>query len=597
MPKPSSHTVKDLECDILVVGGGLGGVAAAVRASRLGYRVTLTEQNPWLGGQCTSQGVSALDEHEHIEHFGGTATYCEWRQRIRQHYLDCYTLSAEAGGAEILNPGRGWVSRLCFEPIAGLGAILGMLLPEIDAGRLGIHYGARPVDVQIEAGRLRSVLLVQPAYERQLCIRARYVLDATELGDLLPLAGVPWVTGAESVEQTCEPHARADRPAPHLVQSFTYPFVVDFRPGEDHTIPRPAGYEKNRDRQPYTLDAQYGDRVLTYRMFEPVDGLPGSFWAYRRLVAADQFRPGQVPGDLAMINWAGNDFKGGNLIGGSESEQEEVMGRARNLSLGFLHWLQTEVPRDDGQGRGYPELRLRTDVLGTSHGLSQYPYIREARRIRARRIVREQEVLARYQPGSRAADFPDSVGLGWYPMDLHAVAGDVAATGPTRPFQIPLGALVQTHVDNLIPACKNLGVTHMTNGCYRLHPVEWNIGEAAGALAAFCLGQHRQPGEVLEGDGLLRAFQRSLLQAGVPLYWYIDVPGDHPSHAAVQMLAVEGIWPGSDGGLTFGPDEPAGDEQLGEIAARAGLARDGLGSSSRSRGELAQIVDCLRTTG
>ena len=43
-------------------------------------------------------------------------------------------------------------------------------------------------------------------------------------------------------------------------------------------------------------------------------------------------------------------------------------------------------------------------------------------------------------------------------------------------------------VENLLPACKNLGVTHLTNGCYRLHPVEWNIGESAGMLAAEALG-------------------------------------------------------------------------------------------------------------
>lgn len=562
----------------------------------MGYRVSLTEQNPWLGGQCTSQGVSALDEHEYIEHFGGTASYCEFRQRIRQHYRDNFTLSPRAEATRFLNPGDGWVSRLCFEPTAGLGAILGMLLPEIDAGRLCLHYGAYPIDAQVEAGRLRSVVLAQPEYERRLCIRARYVLDATELGDLLPLAGVSYVTGAESVEQTGEPDARTDGPAPHLVQSFTYPFVVDFRSGEDHTIPRPPGYEDNRHRQPYTLDARYGDRVLTYRMFEPVDGLPGSFWAYRRILAAHQFEPGQAAGDLAMINWAGNDFKGGNIVDGSTPSREEALQRARDLSLGFLHWLQTEVQRDDGQGRGYRELRLRTDVLGTTHGLSQYPYIREGRRIRARKTVLEQEVLARYQVGARAAPFGDSVGLGWYPVDLHGLPGDVAATGPTRPFQIPLGALVQTEVDNLIPACKNLGVTHMTNGCYRLHPVEWNIGEAAGALAAFCLGNNREPVEVLEGGVLLRAFQRVLLGVGIPLYWHVDVAADHPSFAAVQMLAVEGIWPGADDGLAFCPDEPVGEDQLGEIAARAGVARDQLGSSSRSRGEMARAIDSLRRT-
>jgi hypothetical protein len=45
-----------------------------------------------------------------------------------------------------------------------------------------------------------------------------------------------------------------------------------------------------------------------------------------------------------------------------------------------------------------------------------------------------------------------------------------------------LGALIPIRMENLLPAAKNIGTTHITNGCYRMHPVEWNIGEAAGAL-------------------------------------------------------------------------------------------------------------------
>ena len=584
-----------IETDILVVGGGLGGVAAALRASRAGYRVCLTEENTWLGGQCTSQAVSAPDEHEHIETFGATASYYEFRNRVRAHYRERYELSARAEAAPFLNPGAGWVSRLCFEPDVGVAVLLETLLPEVEAGRLQIHYGARARAVDGRGGRIHTVTLAQPAHQRQLCCRATYVLDATELGDLLPLAGLPYVTGAEAREQTGEPHARTDGPAPHLVQTFTFPFVVDCRPGEDHTIARPPGYERNRDEQPYTLTLRYGAQDLTYKVFEAVPELPGAFWTYRRILAADQFAPGQVEGDLAMINWSGNDFKGGNIIDVDETERNPILRRARELSLGFLYWLQTEVPRDDGRGRGYPELRLRPDVVGTADGLSQHPYVRESRRIVAHRTVLEQDVLARYQPGARAAFFGDSVGLGWYPIDIHGVPGDVAASGPTRPFQIPLGALVPREAVNLLPACKNLGVTHITNGCYRLHPVEWNIGEAAAALAVFCLGQQATPSAVLERDDLGRAFQRELVRTGVPLYWHVDVPLGHPAFEAVQMLAVRGWWPGQGDHLRFEPDAPAGEKTRRQVLERAGLSADQVGSGAASRETLALAVDAARS--
>src|SRR6201999_2550138 len=105
-----------------------------------------------------------------------------------------------------------------------------------------------------------------------------------------------------------------------------------------------------------------------------------------------------------------------------------------------------------------------------------------------------------------------------YRMDLHlTTTGDHATYGSTLPFQIPLGALIPRRVENLLPACKNLGVTHLTNGCYRLHPVEWNIGEAAGSLAAFALNNKRAPREVRNKPELLADFQKLLEHDGVRL--------------------------------------------------------------------------------
>ena len=178
------------------------------------------------------------------------------------------------------------------------------------------------------------------------------------------------------------------------------------------------------------------------------------------------------------------------------------------MSLGFLYWLQQEAP----------ELKLRPDVMDTADGLSKHPYIREARRIKAVKTIVEQEVSERHQHGPRAAPFADSVGVGWYPIDIHRSGpDDVGASCRTRPFQIPLGALLPVRIANLIAGAKNIGTTHITNGCYRLHPVEWNVGEAAGALAAFALRERIAPAAVREK--LLQRFQGELQEQGVPLAW------------------------------------------------------------------------------
>ena len=120
----------------------------------------------------------------------------------------------------------------------------------------------------------------------------------------------------------------------------------------------------------------------------------------------------------------------------------------------------------------------------------------------------------------RAETFADSVGIGYYRIDLHpSTGGDNYIDISCLPFQISLGALLARRVENLLPACKNIGTTHITNGCYRLHPVEWNIGEAVGLLAGFCMRRSVIPRQVSERADLLSDFQRLLRDQGVALEW------------------------------------------------------------------------------
>ena len=182
-------------------------------------------------------------------------------------------------------------------------------------------------------------------------------------------------------------------------------------------------------------------------------------------------------------------------------------------------------PRPDGSP-GWKGLKLRPDLVGTDDGLAKAPYIRESRRIKAEFTVLEQHVgtdARRKHLGKEevtAEAFPESVGLGSYRIDLHPATGGVNYVDiSSLPFQIPLGALLPRRVENLLPACKNLGTTHITNGCYRLHPVEWAIGEAAGALAAFCRANRLSPRAVRNTARHLAAFQASLVAQGVELAW------------------------------------------------------------------------------
>src|SRR5262245_5729164 len=132
-------------CEILIAGGGTGGVAAALAAVRNGRRVVLLEETDWLGGQLTSQGVSALDEHEHIESFGGTRSYYELRNGIRQHYGQP-------------NPGNCWVTRLAFEPGVAVDVIERMLQPHVESGRLTVLRRTKVVAAAADGDRVADVV-------------------------------------------------------------------------------------------------------------------------------------------------------------------------------------------------------------------------------------------------------------------------------------------------------------------------------------------------------------------------------------------------------------------------------------------------------
>jgi hypothetical protein len=548
----STGGVTEITCDVLVVGAGLVGVAAALRAARLGFRVCLVEETAWPGGQISTQGVSALDEHQYIETVGGTGTYYELREGIRAYYRERYRLSDRAARARSFNPGNAWVSGLSFEPRVGAAVLDAMMAGVHETGALQVFYRSRAVAAEVYDGWISSVLVRHLENGAPLRFRAPFVLDATDLGDLFPLTATAYRVGAEARSETGEPSA-PEAGDPGCVQHFTFPFAVEFCPGEVHTIPKPEGYDRNREAQPYSLAYRPwvpGDPA--YRMFDTAPGTYGPFWTYRRALDASNFDDPRVPRDVSIINWTSNDFRGGTLVDRLPEEQAALCRQARLLSLGFLYWLQTEAPRDDG-GVGYPELRLRPDVMGSPDGLSQRPYVREGRRLVALTTVREQDIARWANPGPRATRFDDTAGIGYYPIDLHGCGLRILSV-PTRPFQIPLGALIPVRTRNLL-AAKSIGTTHVTNGAYRLHPVEWAIGEAAGALAAFCLSMNTWPREVWATPRLLRSFQILLLDHRVPLYWYDDVPLDHPAFAAAQLLAIDGAWEGRSADLHFLPDD------------------------------------------
>lgn len=531
-------THRSVRTDVLVVGGGLGGVAAALGALRTGARVVLTEEYRWLGGQLTSQAVP-LDEHTWIEEFGATALYRRLRDGIRDYYRQWYPLNERARAARFLNPGAGLVSRICAEPRVAVAVIDGLLAPYRSGGQLTVIHPAIPVHADVDGDRVTSVTIQSvPDDGRHIRIEADFVIDATELGDLLPLTATPYVTGFESRADTGEPSA-PDHAQPDNQQAFSWCFVIDHIAGADHTIDRPADYDTWRQLQPdfwgapmISLTGPDPRSLDIYtRTFTPtIDDDPFStiadqkadagdreLWTFRRILAKKNLVEGAAVSDIVLANWPMIDYLGGVLVDVPDAAVHLEAARAQSRAM--LYWLQTEAPRPDG-GRGWPGLRLRPDVAGTDDGFAMAPYIRESRRIVAEYRVTELDLSIQVRGDSRPATFPDSVGVGMYRIDLHpSTGGDNYIDVPSVPYEIPLGTLIPRGRSNLLAGGKNIGTTHITNGAFRLHPTEWNVGESAGRLAAFCIHRGLTPQQVRGDDALLSQFQRTIAADGVQLHW------------------------------------------------------------------------------
>jgi hypothetical protein len=522
---------KELAADVIIAGGGVGGCAAALSALRNGLSVIMTEETDWIGGQLTQQGVPP-DEHAWIETHGATQAYRDFRTAVRNYYFRHYPLTNEARARQQLNPGDGSVSRLCHEPRVALAVLNELFSPYLSMGRLVLLTEHKVVSAETDGDKVLAIKIIHIHTKHELILTAPYFVDATELGELLPLTGTEFVRGTESMEETGEWHA-ARKADPDNQQACTVCFAMDHEEGANHLIDKPETYDFWYDYIPALTPAWPGRLLdLTYSNPSTLTPLKLGFhpsgvalddvlnlWNYRRIINKNNFKPGLYTGDITIVNWPMNDY----LLGNLDTDFERNIFNAKQLSLSLFYWLQTECPRPDGK-LGWPGLRLRGDVMGTEDGMAKYPYIRESRRIRAIFTVTEEHIgmEQRLEMSGKetAADMFDSIGVGYYRIDLHpSTKGDNYIDIASLPFQIPLGALISQRMENLLPACKNIGTTHITNGCYRLHPVEWNIGESVGSLVNYALHNKTTPRFIREKSALLADFQRTIRAQGIETHW------------------------------------------------------------------------------
>ncbi len=599
---------KTVNCEILVVGGGLSGIATAYEGLLAGRTVCLTEITDWLGGQISAQGTSALDERptQRALKFYSRG-YLELRNRIGRKYGK-------------LNPGDCWVSESCFLPHDAHTILTQMLKDAEKQGKGKLQWFPNTVikDLEIAAdGKIiNSAIAIQhqppkgapplntftlsqsieDAYRYENSSRFTktivrfipkatkedaskwYVVDASETGEIIALADVPYRLGIDA-RSYLEPSASSANNDPYCPQGFTYTFAMEATK-EPQPQTMPAFYSRYAPYFSYELKRLANfDLVFTYRrIWSPDKGKPAKFGGVSFTAA--------TPGDISMQNWTwGNDYRPGtgqdNLIytrqqlqatgqlepgGWMGGLRTETLRNAEENALSFYYWLVAGTTDSQlGDGVKQPQTNNRfvsglNSPMGTIHGLSKYPYMREGRRIigrpswgqsegfsigeidisrrdyndeyysktlpadmyrRLRAAVAGLEAISvidgkvppdKAMRRTRSTIFPDAVGIGHYAIDFHPCMvnsppeapgnterpGERRGAGQAYPFQIALRAMIPQKIDNLLVGGKSIATSHIAAAAYRVHSFEWSSGAAAGTVASFALKNAIAPYQLVD---------------------------------------------------------------------------------------------------
>ena len=424
--------------DVVVVGGGTGGTAAAIEAARSGAHVLVVEESPWLGGMLTSAGVSAIDGNYRLR--GG----------LFGEFTD--SLAARYGGYEALK--SGWVSNILFNPAVGADILYKMA---IKAG-VEVRLNTRYADVKV---------------------RHRILIDGTELGDVALQAGAPMLEDSRTLQ---------DMTYVAVVKEYDHPVLIE----------KPADYDPSHYRN--CCDTWSPEMMLSY---------------------------GRLPDGHIMLNWpqGGNDI----YLDYLSMPREEVYRQAKNRTLGYLYYLQTEL--------GYTHLGIADDVFPSADGLPFYPYYRESRRFAGRDTMTVDAAKRPYDYDL----YTRAIAVGDYPVDHHHNQNPRAEElshlwfGKVPSFSVPLGVLMPVGIEDLLVCEKNISVSWEMNGATRLQPVVMGLGQAAGALAALAVRKGCHPSEVPAEE-----VQAVLLDHGCYLLPFLDLKPGEPGFRELQEAGVRG---------------------------------------------------------
>ena len=490
-PKP------DVETDVLIIGGGVGGTAAAIQSARTGAKTLLVEPSPWLGGMLTAAGVGCTDGNHKLP----SGIWNELREAAYKHY-----------GTR--NLATGWVSNFNIEPHVGDSIFKALAGAEknltiwYNTNIFGINMGK-----QSQGQQVISSFTVLKSGEKPVTIKAKIYVDATDLGDVLAMAGANFDVGLEADAKSGDSMG-IKKNAP-IIQDLTYAAILkDYGKGADKTIAMPANY----------LASEFDCACNSFcsdkkKLYSNVD-------------AQKMLDYGKLPNGKYMINWPsrGNDFYT-NIINRNAGERAKALDSAKQKTLRFIYFIQTQL--------GYKNLGLADDEFTSDDKLPYIAYHREGRRVKGLSRLTIPQIQNPYNE-KLAPLYRTGISVGDYPIDHHhrefGANFPEIKFPPVPSYNVPAGSLISKNVANLVVCDKGISVSNGANGTTRLQPVVMLTGQAAGVIAAQAALQKKQPASLS-----VRAIQNELLKGHAFIMPYLDVLPTDAHWAAIQRVGAVGL--------------------------------------------------------
>nr|WP_115093901.1 FAD-dependent oxidoreductase [Synechococcus sp. UW106] len=488
--------------DVVVWGGGCGGVAAALQSARSGAETTLLSPGPWLGGMVSSAGVCAPDGHELSCWQTGL-----WGAFLRQLELE------EPTGLD-----HNWVSCFGYRPQTAEQILQRWVAAE---PKLEWRANCRLEQVHCRQGHIHSVQILRA--DGVETVAAEVFIDGSDLGELLAQTSAPFRWGWEAKELWDEPSA----PEQSRLENETF--------FQRQPVQSPTWVVMGQ------LHGELAQQHLNAIPRAPFQRSTANFGLEKTVTY------GRLPGGLVMVNWPlkGNDWHNGlgRAISADAQEREDLAHEMQLHSKDFLAALSECSGGWIAPGNAFP---------GEDPSLALMPYWRESRRLIGRTTVTERDLLP-ISTGALRGPLPidakgrcTSIAVGTYANDHHYPGEDWPLAPKSvrwggrwsgTPFCIPFDALICDSVANLVMAEKGVSVSHMANGATRLQPLILNLGQVAGLAAALAVRQGCAIGDLAVDEIQSALIDEPQAPAAVLPIW--DWPHWHPhwSEAQKQGLA------------------------------------------------------------